>query len=248
MTAGGILAKFVPTIASERRWIRTLNWMFLFGAAFVVVGIFVLSAAPFEAYLDGASATDRALTHRLRNNADRAGIFFIHIYTGTTALALGTLQIYKPLRSAHPNLHRWLGRLYVVLVMISAGASLWLSPRLSVFGTEFIRQLGAVLWATFTILGVIAIRNSDVASHRRWMARSYAFAYMGITFLFLSAIRKLSGMPLEYGYPMVVHLSFLLNLAVCELILRRSKFQASKPGVSDPRGLNTTGLEATRGS
>ncbi|WP_136659124.1 DUF2306 domain-containing protein [Nitratireductor sp. XY-223] len=84
---------------------------------------------------------------------------------------------------------------------MSAGASLWLSPRLLVFGTEFIRQLGAVLWATFTILGVIAIRNSDVASHRRWMARSYAFAHIGITFLFLSAIRKLSGMPLEYGYP-----------------------------------------------
>lgn len=248
MTASEALAKFVPTFASDRSWKRMLNRMFLFGAAFVVVGIFVLSVAPFEAYLDGASATDRALTHRLRNNSDRAGIFFIHIYTGTIALALGTLQLYKPLRSAYPNLHRWLGRFYVILVLISAGSSLGLSPRLSIFGTEFIRQFGAVLWASFTILGVIAIRNSNIEKHRRWMTRSYAFAYMGITFLFLSAIRKISGIPLEYGYPMVVYLSLLVNVSVCELILQKSKFRTSKPHVNNPGELNATGIEATRGN
>ena len=210
-----------------------LRWMFLFGAAFVVVGIFAASIPPFMAYLDGASATDRLLTHRLRNNSDHAGVFFIHIYTGMIALALGTFQIYKPLRSAYPNLHRWLGRVYVTVVLISAVTSLWLSPRLSIFGTEYVRQLGAVLWASFTVLGLIAIRNSDIEKHRRWMTRSYAFAYMGITFYVLSAVRKISGVPLEYGYPLVIYSSLVINLSVSELLLRKSKIQALEPLVGD---------------
>lgn len=221
-------SKSVPIHSLERRWIRILQWIFFFGAALVVVGIFALSLPPLEAYLDGASSTDRALTHRLRNNSDRAGIFFLHIYTGTIALALGTLQICKPLRSAYPNLHRWLGRLYVAFVVTSAVVSLGLSPRLSIYGTEFGRQIGAVLWVSFTILGVIAIRKADIEGHRRWMTRSYAFAYMGITFLVLSAIRKISGIPLEYGYPLVIHFSFLINMSVCELILWRSRSKRSK--------------------
>ena len=231
MIAREALSNSVPTNSSDRRWIRILQWVFLFGAALVVAGIFALSVPPLEAYLDGASATDRSLTHRLRNNSDRAGVFFLHIYTGTIALALGTLQIYKPLRSAYPNLHRWLGGLYVIFVLISAGTSLGLSPRLSTFGTDIGRQIGAVLWASFTILGVIAIRNSDIERHRRWMTRSYAFAYMGITFMVLSAVRKISGIPLEYGYPLVIHFSFLINMSVCELVLWRSKSQRSKPRV-----------------
>jgi uncharacterized membrane protein len=205
-----------------------MQWSFLFGAALVVVGIFALSAPSFEAYIDGALATDRSLTHRLRNNSDRAGIFFIHIYAGTIALALGTLQVYKPLRSAYPKLHRWTGRFYVLFVMIAVAMSFGLSPRLSAFGTELGRQVGASLWAIFTILGVIAIRRSDIEGHRRWMFRSYAFAYMGITFMVLSAIRSVTGIPLEYGYPAVIHLSFVVNMSVCELVLRRPGRQAAK--------------------
>jgi uncharacterized membrane protein len=220
MTVGQAILRFGPTIASDRRRIVMLRWVFLFGAAVVVIGIFLASLPPFAAYLDGALATDRSLTHRLRNNSGHAGIFFIHIYTGMIALALGTFQIYKPWRAAYPNLHRWLGRLYVTVVLISTVTSLGLSPRLSTFGTEYIRQLGAVLWASFTILGVIAIRNSDIESHRRWMSRSYAFAYMGITFFVLTGIGKISGVPLEYAYPFVIYSSLLLNLSVCELLIR----------------------------
>lgn len=215
--------EFIPEAASDQRLLRMLYGAFLVGALVVVIGIFELSWHSFEAYLDGAPTTDRAITHRLRNNSDHAGIFFVHIYTGNIALALGTLQTVKSLRSAHPQIHRWIGRLYVLFVLISAGMSFGLSPRLPAFGTGYGRQIGATLWASFTILGVIAIRNSDVEKHRRWMMRSYAFAYMGITFMILSAARTVSGIPLEYGYPIVIHMSFVVNMAVCEFLIWKSR-------------------------
>ena len=228
MTALAALDRFVPTTASDRRWILVRQGLFFFFAGLVVVGIFVFSLHPLEAYLHGASPTDGSLTHRLRNNSDRAGFFFIHIYTGNIALALGTLQV-SPLWAAYPKLHRWLGRSYVLFVLIAVGTSYALSPRLSVYGTELGRQVGATLWGIFTILGVIAIRNADIERHRRWMMRSYAFAYMGITFMFLSALRSISGIPLEYGYPLVIHLSFVVNMTVCEFWLRRSRFEVGQP-------------------
>lgn len=225
--------------ASDRRWSVVREWLFYAFAALVVVGIFALSFHPFEAYLHGASATDHALTHRLRNNADRAGIFFIHIYAGNIALALGTLQMCRPLRLARPSLHRWLGRFYVLFVMVAVLSSYALSPRLSVYGTELGRQVGATLWGLFTACAVIAIRSGEVERHRRWMMRSYAFAYMGITFMFLSALRSVSGIPLEYGYPLVIHFSFLINMTVCEVLIRTSGLGTRRPGpdvTTDGRG------------
>jgi len=221
MTARVARMRHAPVGLSDRQWSRLIHWTFFFGAALVVFGIFLLTLHPFEAYLAGAPASDSALTHRLRNNSTHAGIFFVHIYAGNMALALGTLQLVRPLRARFPGLHRWIGRAYVVAVMIAVVMSYGLAPRLDVWGTALGRQVGATLWGAFTILAVVAIRRGEVEAHRRWMLRSYAFAYMGITFMVLSAIRSTSGVALEIGYPIVIHMSFVINMAVCEVLLRR---------------------------
>lgn len=136
--------------------------------------------------------------------------------------------MYEQLRNSYRNLHRWLGRLYVALVFISAGTSLALDPRLSIYGTEFLRPLAASLWIGFTFLGVFAIRKRDFDGHRRWMTRSYVLAYMGITFLILSGVCKISGMPIEVRYPLVIWGSLLINVTIAELIVWRSINQSKK--------------------
>ena len=130
--------------------------------------------------------------------------------------------MHEPLRNTRRDLHRRMGRVYVVLVFISALTSLALDPRLSIYGTDVLRPLAAALWIGFTVLGVLAIRKRNIDSHRRWMTRSYAMAYMGLTFLLLNAIFKNIGMTLEIRYPLVIWLSLLVNVSVAELILWRS--------------------------
>ncbi|MEP0521938.1 MAG: DUF2306 domain-containing protein [Hyphomicrobiales bacterium] len=173
-----------------------------------------------KAYLYGET-----IPSRVRNNSDRPGWFIIHVFTGTTALLVGTLQMYKKLRSSYRGLHRWLGRLYVALVFASTGTSLALDPRLSIYGTDILRPLAAALWFGCTVLGVIAIRKRDVDGHRRWMTRSYILAYMGITFLILSGFCKVVGMPIEIRYPLVIWGSLLINVTIAELVVRRSNNQ-----------------------
>jgi uncharacterized membrane protein len=215
--------------SSKISGIQIPGWVFPLGAAIVVIAAFVWVAPIVDAYLNGDP-----IPWKVRNNSDRPGWFVVHVLTGTTALLIGALQMYERLRTSYRNLHRWLGRLYVGFVFVSAGTSLALDPRLSVFGTEILRPLAAVLWMAFTVLAVIAIRKRNIDGHRRWMTRSYAFAYMGLTFLILSAIGKNIGMPIEIRYPVVIWLSFLVNVSAAEFVIRRSGNQSPKaPGRSD---------------
>lgn len=192
-------------------------WTFPAGAGLVFV-LAVSWITPIAwAYLNG-----EPIPSKVRNNSDVAGWFVVHVFTGTYALLFGALQMYEPLRNARRDLHRRMGRAYVVLVFISALTSLALDPRLSIYGTDVLRPLAAALWIGFTVFGVLAIRKRNINDHRRWMTRSYAMAYMGLTFLVLNAIFKNIGMTLEIRYPLVIWFSLLINVSVAELILWRS--------------------------
>jgi uncharacterized membrane protein len=192
-------------------------WVFPAGAGLVFVMAVSWITPIAWAYLNGDP-----IPSKVRNNSDVAGWFVVHVFTGTYALLFGAFQMHEPLRNSRRDLHRRMGRVYVVLVFISALTSLALDPRLSIYGTDVLRPLAAALWIGFTVLGVLAIRKRNIDSHRRWMTRSYAMAYMGLTFLLLNAFFKNIGMTLEIRYPLVIWLSLLVNVSVAELILWRS--------------------------
>ena len=150
-------------------------------------------------------------------------IFAFHIGLGIVALLIGPWQISSFIRTARPGLHRRLGRIYVGLVFVSAGASFGLAPRLDTLGTGFIRWFSAALWIAFTILAVVAIRRRDITAHRRWMLRSYAFTYMALTFLAFTAIGNALGLEFAYKYPAILWLSFFTNVVFVEAVLWRSR-------------------------
>ena len=162
----------------------------------------------------------------LHANKDVPGIFAVHILAGAVALLIGPWQLSAFLRRRYPRLHRTLGQTYVGFVLISAGASLFLAPRLDVFGTAYLRIVTAVLWSTFTILAVVAIRNLDIVAHRRWMMRSYAFTFMGLTLLLYNAIGAMLDLDLAYRYPAVAWLTFLTNVLFIEILLWRAPRRA----------------------
>jgi uncharacterized membrane protein len=183
---------------------------------------------------------------RLHVNIGVPGYFATHILAGTVALLIGTWQLSTFLRERLPNAHRVLGWIYVVLVTFSAIASLFLSPRLDILGTMYLRMGSAVLWLAFTALAIVTIRAGDVVAHRRWMLRSYAFAFMGISFIAYSWLGDLLQLPLAVKYPMVLWMTFLTNVLAVETYLARSRplpvggglrpeirHRRSKPGAAD---------------
>ena len=178
----------------------------------------------------------------LHANKDVPGLFAIHILAGAVALLIGTWQLSAFLRGRYPRGHRWLGRGYVVFVLISASASLFLAPRLDIYGTAYLRILTAVLWSVFTILAVVAIRKSDVIAHRRWMMRSYAFTYMGLSLLFYNALGTMLDLHLAYRYPAVAWLTFLTNVLFVETLLWQRAPSSRRAGVFRDYRLRVSGV------
>lgn len=106
-----------------------------------------------------------------------------HIFGGALLTLLVILQVWPWLRTRHPAVHRWSGRVYVWSGIPLVGIPALLIAPFS--GTGASAQIGntvwAVLWLTFTILGYAMARRRRFAEHRDWMLRSFALIY-GIAF------------------------------------------------------------------
>ena len=156
------------TSATDSRF-KTILWISL---GLTVLFVFITS----EVLL----VTDYPMYHayRLQVIADRE-LLIPHTLAGTFALLIGPINFSSRIRQRHLQLHRILGRVYVISVLVGAftGIALaWGRPGLP--GTS----MQAAAWIVCTTAAVITARNRQVDQHRQWMARSYA-----ITFTFVSS-------------------------------------------------------------
>jgi uncharacterized membrane protein len=108
--------------------------------------------------------------------------FYAHVGLAPLALTLMPFQFLPRLRARRPNVHRWIGRSYAVLVLLSGlgGLAMALGTETgSVAAAGF--GLLAVLWVGTTATGVWKARAGDIAAHRKWMIRSAALIFAGVT-------------------------------------------------------------------
>ena len=136
--------------------------------------------------------TDYPMYHayRLQVIADRA-LLIPHTLCGTFALLAGPLQFSTQFRQRHLKLHRVLGRMYFVSVIVGSFTGIALAAgRPGLPGTS----MQAAAWIVCTTAAVIAARNRQVSVHRQWMARSYA-----VTFTFVSS-RVLNLVPAYWSH------------------------------------------------
>ena len=146
-----------------------------------------------------------------------------HLTGALMALALGPWQLNARLRARAINVHRWLGRGYVVSVVIGSVGALALAP-LSQEG--FVTHVGfgllALLWLAATLLGYRRIRARDQVSHRRWMIRSYALAFAAVTLRIYMPLAIVAGMTFHDAYQAVSWFCWVPNLVVADwFVLRR---------------------------
>jgi uncharacterized membrane protein len=141
----------------------------------------------------------------------------LHLAGGATALATGAFQFNTALRNRRLNLHRWLGRCYVIAVLIGGGAAFALALR-STGGipTHFGFGLLAVLWIGSTLNAYRHIRARHVVQHRQWMIRSYALTLAAVTLRIYLPLSLAAGLPFEPVYITVSWLCWVPNLVFAE--------------------------------
>jgi uncharacterized membrane protein len=136
--------------------------------------------------------TDYPMYHayRLQVIADRH-LLIPHTLAGIFALLIGPINFSSRIRQRHLQLHRVLGRIYVVCVFVGSFTGIALAAgRPGLPGTS----MQAAAWMVCTTAAFITARNRHIAVHRQWMVRSYA-----VTFTFVSS-RVLNLVPAYWSH------------------------------------------------
>jgi len=147
-----------------------------------------------------------------------------HISGGILALTCGTFQLWTGLRMRAMNVHRWIGRIYLLGAAVGiTGAFLmavYSQPRS--FGVGLMGL--ATAWIVTTGFAWAAILRGRVEMHKEWMLRSYIVAFAFVTFRFITDLMPgftghLGSNPGD-AFTSVSWLSWVLPLAVYEVILQ----------------------------
>jgi uncharacterized membrane protein len=151
----------------------------------------------------------------------------LHFLLGGIVLIVGALQFHQGLRTSRPIVHRWMGRIYVLGVLIGGLAGLYLS--FNSFGglvTHFGFGMLAVLWLFTTAMAYQHIRAGNVRAHQQWMIRSYALTLGAVTLRIYLGIGVALGLDFEAAYQAISWLAWVPNLVIAEWVFV-SRFTAS---------------------
>lgn len=148
--------------------------------------------------------------------------FFIHVFTSLLVLIAGFTQFSRWILRSYPRVHRRMGMLYVVVILLFSGPSGMLMAFYANGGqvSKISFVLLAALWWIFTYLAYRTAVQKRFRIHGHFMLRSFALSLSAIT---LRIIMFLLG-PLDWFSPSELYtlaacLSWTVNLVVAEAMI-----------------------------
>lgn len=156
-------------------------------------------------------------------------MLFLHICGGLTATVLGPFQFIARIRKNYVRVHRFMGRTYLVSILLGsiAGMYLAITSNVNLAYTLGLASL-AVVWFTTSLMAFICIKNGNISLHREWMIKSYVITFAFTTFRLLYQI--LSDWNVSDSTTRLTLLSWAcwaIPLFVAELILQAGKIKTS---------------------
>jgi uncharacterized membrane protein len=155
-------------------------------------------------------------------------VFYVHIFSGPVVLFNGLILMSEYVRRHHGGLHRFLGRVQVVVLLLFVLPSSVVMSRYAFggwpAGLSFF-ALSAVT-ASCAIVGVVHARRGRYDRHRRWMLRCYVLICSAVALRLISGTAGLLGVSSpEAAYVVAAWSSWLLPLAAYEIVERLAKYR-----------------------
>lgn len=149
--------------------------------------------------------------------------FMVHILFGGLSLLLGWSQFSKRIRAKNLGLHRNLGKAYVISVLLSGLAGLYIGiyAEGGLTGKSGFVAL-AIFWLYTTIMAYTTIRKKQIEAHKQWMIRSYALTFAAVTLrIYLPLFQFGFGMDFLSAYVIIAWLCWVPNLAWAQWYIKR---------------------------
>lgn len=198
---------------------KTVRW--------IIFGFFAIGVGLYPAlYLltDMSRGFLSTKTSDLLQNPVWIFFFYQHILLGGIALLTGWTQFSKKLRTRYLHVHRLLGKIYVVVCLLSGVAGLYIA----FFATGgLIATLGflglAVSWLFTTSKAFLSIRKKKINEHEDWMTRSYALTFAAVTLRIWLPLSQVLQFEFITAYVIIAWLCWVPNLLLAEWIITKRR-------------------------
>jgi uncharacterized membrane protein len=150
-------------------------------------------------------------------------LLIFHLTGGALAITLGALQLNSRIRRNYLAVHRWLGRCYVIAVLVGGSAGLMLAT-MADGGIPSSIGFGAlgILWIGATVTAYLCARRRRIDLHRAWMLRSYSLTFAAVTLRIWLPLSQVAGLPFLPSYQAIAWLCWVPNLIVVEWFVLRA--------------------------
>ncbi|MGM5630162.1 DUF2306 domain-containing protein [Apibacter raozihei] len=152
--------------------------------------------------------------------------FYIHVFTSFISVFAGFTQFSGFLTRKYPRVHRYLGYVYIIDVLVFAAPSGLVMSFYANGGLisilAFITLSVAWWWTTYKAF--ILAKRRNIKSHKNYMIRSYALTLSAITLrLWKVIIFSCWDLPPMDVYRLISWLGFGINGIIAEIIIKIKK-------------------------
>lgn len=156
---------------------------------------------------------------------------YVHVIGSLLAVLIGPIQFIPSFRNAYMNVHRMLGKTYVISILglgvptgfymaMYANGGKWAIVSFTILST---------LWLITTYIAYAKVRQKAIPSHKNWMIRSYAITFAAVTLRFWTATLSVDfEVEMDTTIVAAAWLAWIPNLLVAECIVWFSPFQKRK--------------------
>jgi hypothetical protein len=164
-----------------------------------------------------SSKSDALLTNIFWNMG-----FYVHIVAGGIALLVGWIQFNTKFRNLRISLHRKIGKVYIVSVLLSSTAGIGIA----FFATGgILSSLGFIclglVWFCTTLKSYISIRKKQIEQHQKMMIYSYAACFAAVTLRIWLPLLTIGIGNFTTAYTLTAWLCWVPNIAAAYLISKR---------------------------
>lgn len=150
----------------------------------------------------------------------------VHISASMVAILVGPFQFWSFLRKKYLNIHRWLGRIYLIGILIGTVCAIPVVIYSSFpinWGWGIATATLTLFWFVTTAMAYRVVRLGRIQQHKEWMIRSFVMTVSVLLFRLIMEIpimRESVTIGLKTG---VSFLSWTVPLLFTELILQWNK-------------------------
>lgn len=158
--------------------------------------------------------------------------FYVHIIFSGIALLTGWPQFSRKLREKYLQLHKQMGKMYVVTALSGAAGGVYIA----FYATGgIIASLGFIclgtIWFGTTLSAYINIKNGRIQQHQRMMIYSYAACFAAVTLRIWLPLLIILFKDFTVAYLIVAWLCWIPNIVFANLLVRKISI-AKMPAIS----------------